>query len=61
MEGSSLAGGHAVAQRQLHALVLLECVQQPPLRSQAASALMQGLAHGRLGTSEVTPPFHISL
>lgn len=53
------ARGHAWLQqqrhlrRQLRALLLLECLQQPQLRSEAASALMQGVARGELGDAEV--------
>ncbi len=37
--------------------MLMECVQQPQLRSEAASALMQGIAQGRLGDREVSSLF----
>ena len=53
----SLPAGNAAARKELHALVLMECVQQPQLRSEAASALMQGIAQGRLGDREVSSLF----
>ncbi len=40
--------------KALHALVLMECIQQPQLRSEAASSLMQGIAQGQLGDRQVT-------
>ena len=52
-EDSSAGGTSSSAQGQLHALMLLECMQQPQLRSEAAAVLMQGIAQGQLGVAEV--------
>lgn len=41
--------------RHLLAYVLLECMQQPQLRSEACSQLVRGIADGQLGSSEVGP------
>ena len=46
--------GNAAVRQALHALVLMECIQQPQLRSEAASTLMQSIAQGRLGDKEVS-------
>lgn len=46
--------GGTPAKRQLLAYVLLECMQQPQLRSEACSQLLRGIADGHFGSSEVS-------
>ena len=46
--------GDAPAMKQLLAYVLLECIQQPQLRSEACSQLTRGIADGLFGSSEVS-------
>ena len=41
------------AMKQLLAHVLLECLQQPQLRSEACSLLVRSIADGQVGSSEV--------
>lgn len=52
-QGDNSAQQGASIVRQLHAYVFLECLQQPQLRSEAGSALMQAISGGRLGCIEV--------
>ena len=47
-------GGGTSAKRQLLAHVLLECMQQPQLRSEACSQLVRGIADGHFGSREVS-------
>ena len=47
-------GSGTPAKRQLLAYVLLECMQQPQLRSEACSQLVRSIADGQLGSSEVS-------
>ena len=47
-------GSGTPAKRQLLAFVLLECMQQPRLRSEACSQLVRGIADGHFGSREVS-------
>ena len=47
-------GSSIPAMRQLLAYVLLECMQQPQLRSGACSQLVRGIADGHIGSNEVS-------
>ena len=47
-------GSDAPGMKQLLAFVLLECMQQPQLRSEACSQLVRGIVDGHFGSSEVS-------